>query len=228
MSTTAESRSRPGRTDPAPEPDRIVLHDIPWSVYVRLRDADNRRGVRMAYWNGTLELVSPLFRHEKYSERIAQLIRTVAIERDIPCSGAGSTTLQRRGRGRKKGAGKEPDTSFYFAHEASVRDKDDINLGVDPPPDLAVEVDNTNDSAGKLPIYAALGVPEVWRFDAETWELWFGVLQPDGSYAPADRGVSLPMLTPALAVEALRLCQGVSESRWGRMLRDWVRERLVP
>jgi Uma2 family endonuclease len=226
MSTTVDPKMRELGSSPLTEPDRFVLHHIPWALYVALRNADNRRHVRMSYLDGTLELMSPKFRHERVGDRLTRLLRAVVEELDIPCAGAGSTTFQLPGEGEKKGAAKEPDTCFYIANERLIRDNDDIDLPVDPPPDLAIEVDNTTDSARKLPIYAALGVPEVWRYDVRTRVLWFGQLQPDGTYVEVARSVSLPMLTPALVQEGLDLCQGVSESRWGRMLRDWVRERL--
>jgi Uma2 family endonuclease len=226
MSTTVEPQAKASSPATFAEPNRIVLHDIPWSVYVQLRKADDRPGVRMSYWNGTLELMSPEYIHDKTKVRLTRLVTAVVEELDIASACAGSTTFQLPGEGEKKGAAKEPDSCFYIKNEILIREKDDIDLPVDPPPDLAIEVDNTTDSARKLPIYAALGVPEVWRYDVRTRELVFGRLQPDGTYAEVTRSVSLPMLTPALVQEGLDLCQGMSESRWGRMLRDWVREKL--
>ncbi len=211
------------------EPDRIVLFDIPWSLYLQLREADDRRGVRMSYLDGTLELMSPKYLHDKMGHRLDQFLMAVMVELEIPCFCSRSTTLQRRGKGkkRKKGVGKEPDTAFYIANEPAIRDKDDIDLKVMPPPDLALEVDNTQDSAEKLPIYARLGVPEVWRYDVNTRELWFGSLQTDGTYLQIERSVNLPMLTPALVLEGLELCRGVSESGWGKLLRVWIKEKLT-
>ena len=46
-----------------------------------------------------------------------------------------------------------------------------IDLTLDPPPDLAIEIDMTSPSIPRLPIYCALGIPEVWRFDGETMVL---------------------------------------------------------
>jgi Uma2 family endonuclease len=228
MSTTA---ARPEAASAVPrstiEPNRIILHNVPWSLYDRLQAADEHRHVRMSYWNGTLELMSPKYIHDKGGTRLERLIDTVTEELDIPCTCSRSTTLKRPGEGDEEGAGKEADTSFYITNVASIIDKDDIDLASMPPPDLAIEVDNTVDSANKLPIYAALGVPEVWRYDVNTRELLFCGLQPDGTYADIDRSECLPMLTPALVLEALALCEGMSESRWGRMLREWVREKLM-
>ena len=184
----------------------------------------------MTYHDGTLELTYPLYRHEKSSSRLTRFIWAVVEVLDIPCAcaGAGSTTLRRKEEGPKKGSGKEPDTSFHITNEHRIRERDEIDLDVDPPPDLAIEVDNTADSEAKLPVYAKLGVPEVWRYDAKTGSLWFGRLQTDGTYRPIERSECLPMLTPALVLDALGRCRGVEESRWGRLLRDWVRAELAP
>ena len=107
---------------------------------------------------------------------------------------------------------------FDLAHEPLIRDKDEIDLAVDPPPDLAIEVDDSNDSRDKLPIYAALRVPEVLRDDAGTGSLWFGRLQVDGTYTPIPRSHRLPLLTPERVLHALALCRGVPECAGDRRL----------
>ena len=137
---------------------------------------------------------------------------------DIPCTESRSTTFRRE----DEAAGKEADTSFYLAHEQEIRDKDEIDLTIDPPPDLAIEVDDSSSSRNKLAIYAALRVPEVWRYDASAGSLWFGRLQSDGTYRSLDRSECLPMLTPEKVLEALGLSRGLPESRWGRLLTDWI------
>ena len=199
--------------------DRVVLHNVPWDVYVGLRNNDAYRQVRMAYYQGTLELMSPRYRHEKYNRRLDRVVWELVVALGIPCACAGSTTLRRE----DDEAGKESDTCFYLAHEPLIRDKEEIDLAVDPPPDLAIEVADSNDSRDKLPISAALRVPEVWRYSARTGSLWFGRLQPDGTYAPIPRSDCLPLLTPERVLQALALCRGVPESLWGQSLREWVR-----
>jgi len=207
---------------------RIVLEGIPWDLYVSLRDLDNNQHLRMAYHDGTLEIMAPEYIHETDARRLGTFVIVLAEVLDIDCTGARSTTLRLGGEEPGKGSAKEPDESFYIASEPLVRTNRKIDLTVDPPPDLAIEVDNTRDSAGKLPIYAALGVPEVWRYDVNTEVLWFGRLRNDGTYAPIERSACLPMLTPALVLDGLRLGAGMSESRWMGRLRDWVRDELAP
>ncbi|MEM9245654.1 MAG: Uma2 family endonuclease [Cyanobacteria bacterium P01_F01_bin.153] len=64
--------------------------------------------------------------------------------------------------------GLEPDECCYITSEAQVRGKMNIDLTVDPPPDLAIEIDITSSSLNRLEIYASLGIKEVWRFDGES------------------------------------------------------------
>jgi Uma2 family endonuclease len=207
----------------AKDSDRVVLQNVPWEYYSRLSDDEANRHLRMSYYKGTLELMSPRYRHERSAARVGQFVMKLTEVLDIPCSESRSTTFRREA----EGAGKEADTSFYLAHEPQIRDRDEIDLAVDPPPDLAIEVDNLADSRDKLSIYAALKVPEVWRYDARAGVLWFGRLQADGTYASLERSECLPMLTPGRVLEALALCRGLPESRWGRLLRDWV-SKLAP
>jgi Uma2 family endonuclease len=201
-----------------PDVQRVILRNVPWDYYTRLRGDDANRHVRMSYYKGTLELMSPQYRHEKSTARLSQFVMKLAEVLDIPCTESRSTTLRREG----EEVGKEADTSFYISNEPLIRDKDEIDLAVDPPPDLAIEVDNLSDSRGKLPIYAALRVPEVWRYDPKAGVIWFGRLADDGTYTTLERSECLPMLTPERVLEALGLCRGLPESRWGRILRGWI------
>ena len=206
---------------------RFVLRRVPWNLYRRLRNIPENRHTRMTYLDGTLILMAPEFRHEVGAERLGVFIRAVAEECNIPFAGARSTTFSLKQPGERKGAAKEPDNSFYFANEAQVRDKHSIDLEIDPPPDLAIEVDNTRSSLAKLTVYARLGIPEVWRYDVNRGTLWFGQLTENGTYQEIDQSISLPMLTPAIVLEQLQRCLGRAESEWGRLIRVWVRETLA-
>ena len=206
------------------EPRANVLFDVPWGIYRALRSARGNRHLRMTYHDGTLIFMSPEYIHDRNAERLGLIVRAVVDAFDIPVAGTRTTTFWRAGQEANEGAGKEPDAAFYLgANEARVRDKDTIDLDVDPPPDLAIEVDHKSDSAVALPTYAGLLVPEVWRYDARKRTLWFGRLDPDGSYRALDRSVCLPMLTPALVLQALDACRGRDETAWSRWLRDWAR-----
>jgi Uma2 family endonuclease len=125
-----------------------------------------------------------------------------------------------------QGWGKEPDQSFYLTQEARIRGKEELDLEVDPPPDLWIEVDHRGSSRGRLPLYASLGVPEIWRFRTKIQSLWFGRLE-SGAYLEFERSAALPVLTPQRVLEALRLGDGLSESEWDVVLRAWVTEPVA-
>lgn len=202
-----------------------TLLNVDWETYCKLRDEPANRRVRMSYLDGTLILMSPDMVHDHDAEILGLLIRGVTAGLGLEVMGIGSTTLRREGRGPIQGAGKEPDSAFYLGeNERRMRRKKTLDLAVDPPPDLAIEVDNKSDSEAALPIYARIGVPEVWRFDVRRNVLWFGRLAGD-SYAEASRSVALPRLTPGLVLEALEaLDRGdMGENAWSDWLRGWAR-----
>jgi Uma2 family endonuclease len=143
---------------------RVVLHNIGWATYERLlADNENNSAPRLAYDRGELEIVSPSPEHEKFNRRIAQLVLAVAEELGIEAEDLGSATFRREDLER----GFEPDSCLYIQNEEEVRGKDQIDPAVDPPPDLAIEIEITSPSYNKLPIYTQMGVPEVWRYDGE-------------------------------------------------------------
>jgi Uma2 family endonuclease len=200
-----------------------VLRGVPYDAYVAMRRTPGNAHLRMTYHDGTLEIMSPEFRHERASSRLGQLVLTLAVELGLDCESSRCTTFRRGGAGVFRGKGKEPDESFYFANESRVRGKHVIDLDAgDPPPDLWIEVDNRASSRGKLPVYAALGVPEVWRHRARKKHLVFLGLDPQGVYEPIERSRCLPMLTPALVLEGLALGEGLSAMEWQTMFHAWI------
>ncbi len=208
-------------------PAPTVLRDVSYEVYLALRDAPRNDHLRMVYYDGAIELLSPEYFHELPSRRLGIVVLFLTLELDIPYQGSRSTTFRRGSVMLRKGHGKEPDESLYFANLDRILGKETIDLDTDPPPDLWIEVDNRASSQGRLPLYAALGVPEVWRHEARRGRIWFGRLI-EGRYEAIDRSVSLPMLTPALLLDALALGEGISESEWIRRLRIWISERFAP
>ncbi len=201
-----------------------VLHRVPYKVYARLVEEPANYHLRMAYHDGTLEIVSPIkFKHEIPSVRLFLLVTTVAEILGVDSLATGSGTFKKGGEGPFRGKGKEPDQSFYFANAHRFpRDREpDLNAG-DPPPDLWIEVDNRVSSAGRLPVYVALGVPEVWRYRVNSRQMQFLRLVKD-RYEVIKRSLSLPILTPALVQDALAFGVNLSDTEWVRRLREWAR-----
>jgi Uma2 family endonuclease len=215
--------------DLAQEADGIVtLQGVDWETYCKLRDEESNNHLRMTYLDGNLTIMSPQYRHDGNSRRIFLLVTTVAGAWEIDYMPIGTTTLRRTGHTRKKGAGKEADEGFYLgADEARVRDNDDIDLTVDPPPTLAVEVDNLADTKTALTTYARIGVPEVWLYRAREHTLRFVRLEGK-HYVEVARSVALPRLTPALVLQALEARTGQGDRMWARWLDTWARALPEP
>lgn len=142
----------------------LSIPGVSWADYeALLEELGDRNAVRVAYDDGRLEIVSPSDRHERAKEFIQNVARVLADELGTELESVGSTTFKHPDL--KKGA--EPDTSFYVQHAAQVIGRDGLDLTVDPPPDVVVEVDVSHSSAMKLRVWAEIGVPEVWRYDGE-------------------------------------------------------------
>lgn len=138
--------------------ESVVFHEVSWDEYLRLRGEDDGPGLRMLYDQGELTLMSPSYRHERVVQLLALLVVAWMRAMRIDFVPVGAVTCQREDLRR----GFQSDNCWYIEHEAVMRGKDSFDLTIDPPPDLAVEVDVSRDSEKKLPVYAAFSVPEVW------------------------------------------------------------------
>lgn len=202
----------------------VTLHNVEWSTYCKLRDDPANKRLRMTYLDGDLTIVSPHLIHDFDSRALLFVVMAVARAHRIDFAPVGTTTLRKEGRTDLQGAGKEPDEGFYLGDDvARIRGKAELDLSIDPPPNLALEVDNTGDSEAALPAYARIGVPEVWRFDAVDRTLWFGRLVGD-QYEEIQRSLGLPRLTPKLVLEALEAREvSVTYIDWLDWLDGWAR-----
>jgi Uma2 family endonuclease len=201
-------------------PQRLVLYGVSWREYTRmLRAFAERPGFRLTYDRGTLEIMSPLFEREIDADLLGRFVVVLTEELGLPIKAGRSTTFRRRRMRR----GLEPDHSWWIAREPQVRGKRRINLRVDPPPDLALEVDVTL-SLNRMSIYARLGVPEVWRLTAQG--LTFQTLQPNGHYAEQTHSLAFPPFTPADLTTHMALRAQHDENEVVRQFRQFVRQRL--
>lgn len=143
-----------------PVGQRLRLHDIDWDEFEAiLMELGEHRATRVAYYQGILEIRMPTPEHEVDKELIGDLIKILLEELEIDCECFGSTTFKQT----TMGSGIEPDQCFYIQNHLQMRGKRRVNLNVDPPPDLALEVDVT--SKTQLDAYMALGVMELWIYD---------------------------------------------------------------
>jgi Uma2 family endonuclease len=204
-------------------PQQFLLQGTNWQTYEKVLEAIGDRPIRVTYDRGNLELLSPSPIHEIYKRLFGRLLDVLAEELDVYFKACGSTTFRREDLDR----GLEPDECFYLACGARVRDWRTIDLTQDPPPDLAIEIDITSSSLNRMGIYAALGVPELWRFDGETLQVY--QLGVDGAYSPRPHSLAFPLLPLAEVVSLLQQSVAEADDRVVlKALRTWVRERVVP
>ena len=198
-----------------------ILRGIHWDTYQNLvRDLESQAAMRLTFDDGILEITMPLPPHERYKKLLGRFVEVMTEELGIEIRSLGSTTWSREDL-RK---GLEPDECYYVQNELVVRGKDDIDLEVLPPPDLAIEVDSTSSSMNRMAIYAALGVPEVWRFDMEVLTIWCLV---DGVYQSHEVSLVLPIFGSAMLMDFLGLSLTMGETSLMRHVRLWVRDELA-
>lgn len=204
-----------------PREQRFVLRNVSWSEYQSFAETLGERHLRLTFDRGSLEFMTLSLGHERYSSLLGQFVEVLTDELDMPRQSGGSTTFGRADVER----GLEPDRCYYLENEPLVRDKDEIDLAIDPPPDLAIEVDVSRSSLNRMGIYAALRVPEVWRFDGETLRAYR--LNKRGSYVEVTRSEHFPFLSLAKVAEFLRRRTEMDETRLVRAFRRWVREQIT-
>ncbi len=205
-----------------PSAQRVTLHNISWQTFETiLAEMGEDRASRLAYDRGTLEIMTPLMPHEHNNRLLDHLVVVLAEELNLPLKSAGSLTCKRQDLLK----GGEPDSCFYIQNEPRVRNKRDIDLATDPPPDLVIEVDYTSSSVDKLAIYAALGVPELWRYDEPVLLLY--QLQ-GGRYVQCANSPTFAQLPLTEIPQFLEDSLRIGEIPMLRSFRAWVRQQLAP
>ena len=200
-----------------PPGHRIILHKISWPEFEEiLTELGENRASRLAYYQGNLEIKMPLPKHEVAKVIIGDLVKIILEELEIDCECFGSTTF----KCQDMNSGIEPDDSFYIQNHLQMIGKQKIDLTIDPPPDLVIEIDVT--SKTQLDAYLALAVPEVWRYEDD--KLQINILQ-NGKYIESEFSPNFPNL-PILPI----IPQFVQESRilgrspTLRKFRQWTKQ----
>lgn len=190
------------------EENRVVFHHLNWSAYQQILHAlPESRAARLTYDRGSLEITMPSETHEFSAELIALFIRTLVVELGLKIKTLGSTTLDREDLNR----GAEPDKAFYIQNQAAVAGRV-INLATDPPPDLVVEVEISHSDLHKLELYAAMGVPDFWRYNGKILRIY--QLQA-GVYQEVEQSPTFPQV-PKTRLYQLALLDFVGNSGYQR------------
>jgi Uma2 family endonuclease len=207
--------------------ERFAVRDATWELYDNLTDAliDGAR-IRVAFDGKDIEIMvlGPI--HERVKELIGLFLNLVLLELEIDYEGLGSTTWKRPEVNR----GLEADLCFLFdvdkleANAEAVARKSN-NVADYPNPDLAIEIDISPSKIDRPGIYAALKVPEIWRFEDET--VLIDQLRGDGTYAAVESSHYLHIRRDEIVRWLIHEdCR--NKGAWARRLREWIQAELLP
>jgi Uma2 family endonuclease len=213
---------------PPPEPveRHVVLRGLSWDLYEKVNDAlSEGRNPRMIFCDGSLTIVVKSRKHDWYGERLGQLVVALAEGLKIPWEDAGQATFRRK----EMNAGLEGDKTFYLGGNAELmKGPRNIDLTVQPPPDLAIEVEVSHSADAAMDAWGRLGVAEIWRFDPVSDEFRFWLRQVDGSYSASDYSLAFPSLGEADVLDQMRRASELGASEWHIQLREWVQNVIRP
>jgi len=180
-----------------PADGTMIVPRVSWMEFESLAAAlGDRRDLRLSYCQGRLEVSMPSPEHEEYADLIQDLTRALVRELGLRLESRGTALLKRQ----FQETGAQPDGCFYIRNAEKIIGKRTLDLSIDPPPDIVVEVDLSSQSRNKFPIYAVLRVPEIWRYDGEFFEMH----HLDGQeYAEASASLSFSFLTSGVMTEMI-------------------------
>ncbi|WP_089939113.1 Uma2 family endonuclease [Candidatus Entotheonella palauensis] len=205
---------------PTAHTQRIALHGISWQTYTHLlAELGDQRASRLAYDGGVLEITMPSDRHETHKKLLERMIETLTEELELPVKSFGSTTLNREDLER----GAEPDSCYYIQNVNRIVGRQ-IDLSMDPPPDLIIEVDISSPSGRRFDIYRQLGVPEIWRYSNGRVQLY---RLEDAAYVPCDPSPTFPLVTTEVINQFLQQADTQDDTAFVRSWRRWIRQQLA-
>ena len=137
---------------------------------------------RIRFRDNHILLMSPLPEHGKEIDVIADMVKALLRHQGRDWDSFHPVTLRRGNE-----AGLEPDACFYIANYQAILGKRKLDMGIDPPPDLAIEIDVT--SFTSIEDYIPLAIPEVWIYKAGELKIY---QFEDNSYLPTDTSQIFP------------------------------------
>lgn len=208
-----------------PDDASITFNDVSWDEYEELLEqVGESRGLRISYDNGNLQIMTISAEHEKYALFINSLIAGIRLRLRLNILSFGSATMRKR----KRSKGNEPDACFYVQTAPLIGNKIQLDFETDPPPDIVVEIDVHHDSRARFPVYAALGVAEIWRYDAELMTIFHlsGNAESDAlTYVEHHASAALPMLTAQILTEMLDRMRRDGELNALLAFDEWLQSR---
>ncbi|ABA21502.1 conserved hypothetical protein [Trichormus variabilis ATCC 29413] len=203
-----------------PAETRTLLKNISWQTFKAiLADMGNERNSRFAYDRGIVEIMTPLMPHENFNRLIEGFIIVLCEEFSLEVKSTGSLTLTRDDLEK----GGEPDSSYYIQNEFLIRDKENIDLAHDPPPDLVLEVDYSRPKINKLSLYASMAIPQFWKYNGTVLQIYSlsGNEYIEVEFSPTFVPVSVKDI-PRFIQESKKIGQLAAKSAF----RTWVRQQI--
>jgi Uma2 family endonuclease len=199
----------------------VILSNISWETYDRFVEETMDKIVNpvLYFENENLLIMVKSAEHEFTNDYIALFINLVCEEWRKSFGSLGSTTFRRDDLEK----GFEPDSCFYFENEPKMRGVKRLDMKIHPAPDLIVEVDITSLSTFREHIFAAFGVPEIWRFDGEKMQI---LKLENDKYVEISNSLALPKVTPEKLTEFVGKSETLSRLEWISEVRDWARGNI--
>ena len=198
----------------------VVLQGQTWADYEALLATRNERSNIKIYFNAqtrTIRLMSPSPRHGNRSRALSKFVESLLEHQGRDYQNYDPITLKKFDE-----KGIEPDSCFYIANWQAVLGKEKIDLEIDPPPDLVLEVDLT--SLTQPQAYESIASPELWIYREEKLSIY---TLENGRYvksinSPTFPGIPVINLMPEYVEKAWR--EGTSVAV--RQFNAWLQSSL--
>jgi Uma2 family endonuclease len=196
------------------------IYGVSWEDYEKLvSQMEQLPAHRIWFDEGKLSVTTPRRKIEKSKVLFHTFGQILSKELNLDLEDLGSTTY--KSEFKKKGA--EPDVCFYVENAKFIIGLDDFDTSIAPPPDVVVEIDTTNDSWDKFPIYASFGVKEIWRYDGKEVKIYQLV---DEKYEEISHSISFPVLPAKILTEFVLRTKNEGQTAILKDFRNWLKSQV--
>ncbi|MFN6157114.1 MAG: Uma2 family endonuclease [Dolichospermum sp.] len=204
-------------TTAIPGETRVLLENITWQTFkTMLAEMGSERANKISYRQGNIEVMTPLKLHESSNRLIEVFVGVLCEELGLEVNRVGSLTLTRD----DLEYGAEPDSSYYIQNELLVREKENIDLAFDPPPDLVLEVEYSRPKIDKFKLYAAMGIPEFWRYNGTTLRVY---ILANGQYSETQTSPTFAVIPIKEIPRFIEESKKIGQIAVTRAFRTWVK-----
>ncbi len=204
-----------------PENGILTLSGVSWEEYENLVQAVGKApSLRINYDQGRMQIMTISFKHEYYAHIIEQMVAVIRLILRPKVIFFGSATLKKQ----RQLKGAEPDACFYVQSAPTIGHKINLDLRIDPPPDVVLEVDIHHESISRFHIYEGLSVPELWHYDEQKLTIY---ILREGHYEVATNSLAFPILTDEVLTEFLRRSQSEGQDETLLAFEEWLRAQKI-